>query len=483
MRDHFKYEPWQEPGYVEDRDGRLWFDGVDTLALAVEYGTPLYVYSERKILETARRIHDGFAAQHPDVCVAYASKACNLDGILRVIRKAGIAIEVNSKGELTKARRAGFPDSDIVLNGVAKSREELAAAMSPAIKAINVDSPFELQRIADVARDADLKANVALRLVPELESGTAPGIETASSATKFGMTEHDFEACLPILDQAKDRVHLAGLHVHIGSQITERSSYSEAGRFIAAKAALAEGIVGHALDHINVGGGFPGNYVKYNDQSPEIGPYRSDMTPAEVASAVVPPILAALDGGRQIVIEPGRSMVVNAAILLSTVENVKRRPRAGEMDDWLYLDAGYHTLLEAFVYRWYFHMVTANRTAETETGLFRVVGPLCDNGDSFYDVEGEGTLKRLLETEPGLQPFADTLRRHLVHMPGYRELPAATAADDIVAFLDCGAYSQDQIFALNGRGRPAVLLIEESGAVRMIRRADSEEDQALNEVS
>jgi diaminopimelate decarboxylase len=172
--------------------------------------------------------------------------------VLGLVREAGCALEVNSEGELWKARRAGFADDAIVLNGVAKSRSEIAAAIDPPIKAINVDSVFELARIRDVAAEEGKRANVALRLVPELESGTAPGTETASSRTKFGMTVDQLGPALELLRAGKAELKLVGLHVHVGSQITDRSTYAEAGRFIAAQAREVEGALGERLAHFLV---------------------------------------------------------------------------------------------------------------------------------------------------------------------------------------------------------------------------------------
>ena len=228
MKKSFNLEPWQTQGYLDARDGHLHMDGINLVELTEHHGSPLYVYSERRIAENARTISAAFQNVHANTKVAYASKACSLLAVLDILRCEGLSLEVNSAGELHRARRAGFANRDIVLNGVAKIRDELNQAMSPAIKAINVDSVFELERIADVAVAHDLKANIALRLVPELESGTAPGIETASSATKFGMGVEDMARCLSLLDDMGDHVNLAGLHVHIGSQIIDKSSYTEA---------------------------------------------------------------------------------------------------------------------------------------------------------------------------------------------------------------------------------------------------------------
>jgi diaminopimelate decarboxylase len=478
MSDAFSLTPWQAEGFLESRGDRLVMDGVDLVALAEAEGTPIYVYSARRIRENAEGLRAAFQARHANTTVAYASKACSLMAVLRLIGEAGCALEVNSEGELWKARRAGFKDEAIVLNGVAKARSEIAAAIDPPIKAINVDSLFELERIRDVAAAANKRANVALRLVPELESGTAPGTETGSSRTKFGMTVDQLGPALEILRAGKAQLNLVGLHVHIGSQVTDRASYAEAGRFIAAQAREVEGALGERLACINVGGGFPVDYVKYHDQSRAIGYYRSGTELEDFAEALLMPVHQALGDAVEIITEPGRRLVSDAAVLLARVENVKQRGQ----ETWLYLDAGYHTLLETFAYHWYFHALTANRAEDAETGLFRLVGPLCDNGDSFYDVDGEALMRRLMTEAPGLASEAATLRAHLVRLPSFRELPAATGPGDLIAFLDTGAYSQDQLYAVNGRGRPKVLMIGEDGTPRVIRTADSFDDMLLNEV-
>jgi diaminopimelate decarboxylase len=414
MSEAFSLTPWQSEGFLEASDGRLAMDGVDLAALAEAEGTPTYVYSARRIRANAEGLAAAFRARHANTTVAYASKACSLMAILKLIGEAGCALEVNSEGELWKARRAGFEDGAIVLNGVAKSRSEIAAAIDPPIKAINVDSLFELERIRDVAAALNKRANVALRLVPELQSGTAPGIETASSRTKFGMTVDHLGPALEILKAGEAALNLVGLHVHIGSQVTDRASYAAAGRFIAAQAREVEGALGGRLSCINVGGGFPVDYVKYHDQSRAIGYYRSGAELEDFAEALLTPVHETLGEDVEIVTEPGRRLVSDAAVLLSRVENVKQR---GE-ESWLYLDAGYHTLLETFAYHWYFHAVTANRAEETETGLFRLVGPLCDNGDSFYDVDGEALMRRLMSEAPGLADHEATLNAHLPRAAG-----------------------------------------------------------------
>jgi diaminopimelate decarboxylase len=180
---------WQIPGYLSSCNGRLIMDGVDLVELAGSRQTPLYVYSAKRIVETARRMRQAFESHHPKAVICYASKALSAIKALRLIRAEGLSIEVNSAGELFRAKMAGFAAEQIISNGVSKSVDELRAAMSPPIKAINVDSLFELSRIIKVARDLRVRANIALRVVPEVDSPTSPGNRTGSEATKFGIRQ------------------------------------------------------------------------------------------------------------------------------------------------------------------------------------------------------------------------------------------------------------------------------------------------------
>ena len=151
-------------------------------------------------------------------------------------------------------------------------------------------------------------------------------------------------------------------------------------------------------------------------------------------------------------------------------------------DRWLFLDAGYNTVLESFAYNWYFHGVNASRSNEGPMANLRLAGPLCDSGDAYHDVDGEARYAKLLEQEPELAAHAERLRSTLVGLPPYRQLPADTAVGDLIAFLDSGAYSHENIFAMNGRPRPSVVLIGEDGGVKEIRRRDSTADLLLNEI-
>jgi diaminopimelate decarboxylase len=461
MSDAFSLTPWQAEGFLEARGDCLVMDGVDLVALAEAEGTPIYVYSARRIRENAEGLSAAFRARHANTTVAYASKACSLMAVLRLIGEAGCALEVNSEGELWKARRAGFKDEAIVLNGVAKARSEIAAAIDPPIKAINVDSLFELERIRDVAAAANKRANVASRASKRYGAGHRDRLQSYQ-------VRHDGG---PVGPGAGDSARRQGAAQPCGPPRSYRLPGDRPGELCRSRPL-----------HRGPGPGGRGRARRdarmHQCRRRAIGYYRSGTELEDFAEALLTPVQQALGEAVEIVTEPGRRLVSDAAVLLTQVENVKQRGA----ETWLYLDAGYHTLLEAFAYHWYFHALTANRAEDAETSLFRLVGPLCDNGDSFYDVDGEALMRRLMSEAPGLAAHEAALHAHLVRLPSFRELPAATGPGDLIAFLDTGAYSQDQLYAVNGRGRPKVLMIGEDGTPRIIRTADSFDDMLLNEV-
>ena len=179
----------------------------------------------------------------------------------------------------------------------------------------------------------------------------------------------------------------------------------------------------------------------------------------------------------EVILEPGRRLVGDSAVMLSRVENIKERSDG----HWLYLDAGYNVLVESYTYKWYYHALTANKLVE-RTAPFRVVGPLCDNGDAFFDVDGEQTVERLLSASPAFVGERELLESALIRLRRRRHLAESTGPGDLIAFLDAGAYTLDQFTLNNGRLRPEVGLIRLDGGYELIRRRDSFEDLLHNEV-
>ena len=478
MRKSYDMTPWQVASYLEDVDGKLQFCGVDAHSLAEQYGTPLFIYSESRLRENARRLQNAFKSLHSKTKVCYASKACTNVAILQILKSEGLSVEINSGGEMFKALTAGFDPKDICLNGVSKTDNELKRALEIGIKVINIDSVFELGRVIKIAETLARRAQVALRVVPQIKAGTTAGCETGSSSSKFGIELREVAKALQLINDNAQHICLTGLHIHIGSQVTNASAYYEAAQFMVKLVRDVKKKTA-SLTHVNIGGGFPINYVKYNDQGKDIGYFNTDLSAEKIAESSLSVLKGEIAPDVEILVEPGRSMVGDAAVMLSRVESSKMRGQ----ESWIGLDAGYNLLLEAFSYKWYFHMINATRSStEEQEGEFRVYGPLCDSGDALFDVDGEATLKSLLEKEPALLEHRELLEQHLVKLPPYRRLPKATCPGDLIAFLDVGAYTQDQIQGMNGRLRPAILLVEETGNIRVVRSAEKEESLLLNEV-
>jgi diaminopimelate decarboxylase len=468
------------PSYLTIDRGHLRVDGQDAVSLVEEHGSPLFVFSERRVAGNASSFLLAARGGHPRVAVFFASKACSNLHILRIIRDEGLGIEVNSGGELWKAFAAGFAPEQVLFNGVAKSVEELREAIGRGIKSINVESAFELKRIAEVAASLGKRASVTLRLVPGIGGGATAGIQTGGASSKFGMTATELQEALDVARAHRAALDVVGMHLHIGSQVTEATDFATAVSFTARMSREIGDAIGAKLRILNLGGGYPTDYAHRGRQGA-----RNDVdqfAAARPATAMVGDVAAAaaraLGDETEILFEPGRSIVADTAVLLSQAESLRRR--GGQ--PWLYLDAGYNTLLDSTAVRWYFHMMTANRLDDASEDQFRVVGPLCDSADCFFDVEGEYLLKSLLKRLPDLSADQrDILRAEVVRLPSTRRLAGATRPGDIVALLDVGAYSLEEMFQYCGRLRPAAVMIGSDGNVRTIRARDTDQDLMAHE--
>ena len=428
-------------------DGHLHVEGIDVVVMAAETPTPFFVFSGAQIDRNIAALHDAFQSRHP-TRIFYASKACSNLWILDQVRRAGIDCEVNSGGELWKALRAGFTPDQIVFNGVAKTADEIAAALHPPIQSIVVDSVFELKRIGEVATGLDVVARVSPRIDLNVASETHPGLRTSKGA-KAGI---DVNEALGAFRLAADLPHVqpVGLHYHIGSQITRVEPYAEALDQALALLGRVETSIGQTLEHMNIGGGFAVRYFDRAADEPD-SYFEAPLTVDDYA-AVICERLARERPGLQLFIEPGRAIAGNTAVLVSRIEAEKTklveidRGHIGR-EDWLMIDAGFNTLLEHSSYHWYFRGIVASRCDEPPVRPFRLGGPLCDGGDVYAG-------------DPGS-----------VH----RLLPAGTGVGDLLAFFDVGAYSLECMSAYNGRDQAASYLVDDDG-VRQIAARRTIED-------
>jgi diaminopimelate decarboxylase len=406
--------------------------------------------------------------RHP-VRFFYASKANSTMGLLRVVREAGIDCEVNSGGELFKALRAGFGPEQIIFNGTSKTEREVDEAIAVGIYSINIDSVYEIELIESRARALGKRARVALRLVPEISTRSHLGLQTALMTSKFGITSAEVLEAFRRALRSPELLHVSGIHIHVGSQTPDVEPFAAAFKAMweHLKAVYEES--GHALEHINLGGGIPVNYLRDPAQAEDLPEGEREMLgaqlePADVLSAA---LQAARDSARTasaehlleritILLEPGRSVIADAGTLLTTVRNLKRRPETGDV--WLLTDAGFNLLLSMTTYNWYYHLLSASRANEVADTPYKVAGPLCDSGDVYFDIEREGRL------------------------PDYRKLPADVRPGELLALLNTGAYTIAQMFPYNGRPLPAVVLVKDGGRAELIRRRDTYEDLLTNEV-
>ncbi|CAN5401125.1 alanine racemase [soil metagenome] len=468
---------WQIENFLDVRDNKLHIDGVDAVELAREHGTPLFVFSESRIRHNIERLKKAGEVIDCPLKLCYAAKATSTMGILKAVKDAGCDIEVNSGGELWKALKAGFTGDQINFNGNSKEIWELELAIENRIYAIQVDSLYELSLIEETAKRLGMPANVSLRLVPEIQTSTHSGLQTALLTSKFGMMPDEAFGTFAKY-RASPHLKLNGIHLHIGSQNPELEAYADAFRMLTDSMMRIHDATGIKLQHINLGGGFPVNYLRNNSASSPFPPERREMFSAdfEPADAVGNAWEEAhrfaddcgashIFDGLTILLEPGRSIIADTGICLTTVRNKKDRPVAERTDNrplatdnWLLTDAGFNILLSMETYKWYYHLISAERANEPHNFPYKVAGPLCDGGDVYFDIEGDGRL------------------------PEHRMLPANVQPGEVLALLNTGAYTLAQASQYNGRFLPAVILIGTNGEPELIRKRDTFNDLVANDI-
>lgn len=343
----------------EYRNGRLHCEEVALQRLAEQYGTPLYVYSrdaiERAYLEYAKAL-EGHAGM-----VCYAVKANSNIAVLSILARLGAGFDIVSIGELERVLKAGGEPNRIVFSGVAKRPDEITRALEVGVHCINIESEAELDRIDQVAAEMEVVAPISFRVNPDVDAGTHPYISTGLKENKFGIA----------IDQArriygaaasKNNVNIIGMDCHIGSQLTEIAPFLDAlDRLLVLIDQLAED--GINIHHLDIGGGLG---VCYTDEVP---PSTADFV------AAVREKLA----GRELalVMEPGRSIVANAGVMLTQVEFLKPT----EEKNFAIIDGAMNDLIRPSLYSAYQEIIPVELREEGETKAWDLVGPVCETGD------------------------------------------------------------------------------------------------------
>lgn len=407
------------------RDGTLYCEDTDLAALAARVGTPTYVYSRRAIVQAYRRYVDALTGRRALVC--YAMKANSNLGVLRLLAQAGSGFDIVSGGELARAIAAGAQPQQVVFSGVGKTVAEIRAALDFGIACFNVESPAELETIDRVARAADRRAPVSLRINPDVDPGTHPYISTGLRYSKFGIAAAEAEE-LYARAAAMTGVEIVGIDCHIGSQITTIAPYIEAAErlFDLVDRLEARGI---ALRHVDFGGG--------------LGiAYRDETVPA--IEDLLRELLACADrrghGGKTLVFEPGRSIVGNAGVLLTRVQYLKE----GTDKNFVVVDAGMNDLMRPALYEAWMDVVAVVPRAGA-TRVYDVVGPVCESADWLA-----------------------------------RERTLAVRAGDLLAVRSAGAYGMSMASNYNSRGRAAEVIVD-GGQERIVRRRETDADMMAGE--
>lgn len=399
----------------------LVLDGVDLVSLTERFGTPLYVYSRAAMLDALGAWQRALAGRRHLVC--YAAKANSNLAVLQTFARAGCGFDIVSAGELERVLAAGGDASRIVFSGVGKTAAEMRRALEAGVKCFNVESEAELDLLDAVAQSVGRRAPVSLRVNPDVDARTHPYISTGLKANKFGIAH---ERALAAYAHAASRpgLQVVGIDCHIGSQITDIAPYLDA---LDRVLDLVEAIESRGLatiHHLDLGGGLG---ITYTDESPP------------TADAMIGALLARLDARghaqRELLFEPGRSLVGNAGVLLARVLYLK----PGEQKNFCIVDAGMNDLVRPAMYDATMAIVPC-RLRDAQPVLYDVVGPVCESGDWLGR-------DRLLAVAPG----------------------------DVVAVLSAGAYCMGMASNYNSRPRAAEVLVVD-GAAHVVRERESMAD-------
>jgi diaminopimelate decarboxylase len=345
---------------ISSADG-LTFDGVALGEIAVRVGTPCYAYAASDIRAAYARL-DGSFGDYPHA-VHYALKANSTLQIVRLLKSLGSAVDANSMGEVDIALRCGFHPSQIMFTGVGKSGDELARAIALGLKAINVESPGELDRLERLAREQQTVVRVALRVNPDIDARSHPHISTGLKTNKFGVPIEQAPAIFAEI-QRREGLEAVGVHSHIGSQITALDPLLRAAQ-AAVDLAIALRADGVPLRHVDFGGGLGISY----DGTAVVDPAEYGRRLVEI---VRPSGLTAL-------VEPGRVLIGPAGVLITRIVDIKRVEGGRQ---FVVLDAGMTELMRPALYG-AFHRIEPVIRRAGEAIVADVVGPVCESTDTF----------------------------------------------------------------------------------------------------
>jgi len=440
------------------RDGKLHCEDVDLARVAEKFGTPLYVYSTKTILDHYTRLDAALAPL--DHLIYYAVKANSNRAILKLLADADAGFDIVSGGELYRVIAAGGAPARCTFAGVGKSREEIEFALEQGVYSFNVESEVELDYIDRIASAKSQRAPIALRANPDVDPHTHEYVSTGSRENKFGIALDQLPAVYERAAKMRN-IEIVGVQMHIGSQITEAEPFASAIRKVAPIVRQLKSKYG--IKFFSIGGGMgiiyrraleSGSGKWWHDHGPACA--GSAFSIRDYAEAIVPPLS---DLGIRILVEPGRFLVGNAGVLLTRVRYIKHTAEK----KFAIVDAGMNDLIRPALYHSYHEIVpvkepiTSTRlraatarqasTSKNKTEKIDIVGPVCESGD-FFALDRE--------------------------MPELHE-------EDLLAIMSAGAYGFVMASNYNSRPLPAEALVR-GDKVSLVRRRQTWEDLFRDEV-
>ena len=400
------------------KNGQLHAEDISLLEIAKRHNTPCYIYSKKAIQTKYTEFDLAFTSNQHLIC--YAVKANSNISILNILAKMGSGFDIVSSGELFRVLKAGGSPDKVVFSGVGKRLDEMKFALEQNIKCFNVESKSELLKLNEIAESMKVSAPVSLRVNPDVDAKTHPYIATGLKENKFGIS---FELAKDIFKQAAkmSNINLIGIDCHIGSQISELSPFQDAlQKLLDLIDELTK--IGIQLRHVDIGGGLG---ITYKD---EVLP-----TPSQYVNAITN---TANGHDLEIIIEPGRSIVGNAGILLTKVEYINETP----FKNFAVVDTAMNDLIRPSLYNGWHEIKRVTQDSDAKEKTYDIVGPICETGDFV------GKNRTLPLTE-----------------------------GDLLAIFSTGAYGFSMSSNYNSRPRAAEILVDDN-QIYEIRERETQED-------
>jgi diaminopimelate decarboxylase len=417
-----KSQPLHEP--LENRKGKLYFDGVSAIELAEKFDTPLYVVSESRIRENYKRLHEALSRNYRKIRVYYAAKANSNLSVLKILETEGAYLDAVSPGEVSMALATGFPPERILFTGTSVRNDELKFLAGSNVT-VNIDSLSQLDRLLKIT----VPDILSVRVNPEIGAGHHEHCITAGKNTKFGLWEND--ALKAYKTAKKAGVKRFGIHMHVGSGVLGVEPFVLALDKLLSVAKKVHDKTGVSFEFVDMGGGLG---VPYKPEDKELD---LALFSEEVLSLFKSKIEEYELGEPFFCVEPGRYIVCDASILLTIVNTVKVTP----YKKFVGVDAGFNTLVRPTMYGSYHQVLVANKLGAPEKETYDVVGPICESGD-------------ILAKD--------------------RRLPTIQEGD-LLAVLNAGAYGYAMSSQYNARPRAAEVLVK-NGKCALIREREHLDD-------